>query len=190
MLLVADIKKDRRHAMTQAQEALFGIDKLNVPRSEVPAITHVDYSARLQTVHKDTNEIYYRLIKRFHEITGCPRVVTTSFNVRGEPLVCAPSDAFRCFMGTDLDGLVVGNLLMLKPDQDSALRLTYEDKYELIRLIFFNSTIFVVLLLGLEVSAGLGRLTLGKAYLFPEINLVLEEFDQTTLRLPIMTVPR
>jgi carbamoyltransferase len=102
-----------------------------VPRSEVPAITHVDYSARVQTVHADTNPRYHDLIGKFNELTGCPILVNTSFNVRGEPIICSPEDAFHCFMGTELDVLVVGNFILRKEDQDESLKQNYEDKYEL-----------------------------------------------------------
>lgn len=131
MLLVADVQSDKRRQMTDEENALFGIEKLNVPRSSVPAITHVDYSARIQTVHQDTNPRYHAVISGFHEKTGCPLVVNTSFNVRGEPIVCTPEDAFRCFMGTELDVLAVGNFLLLKDQQDEALKENYEDRYEL-----------------------------------------------------------
>ena len=131
MLLVAGVKKDRRRAMTIEEEALFGIDKLNVPRSLVPAITHVDYSARIQTVHKDTNPRYHAVISKFKEKTGCPLVVNTSFNVRGEPIVCTPTAAFKCFMGTKMDMLAVGNYVLYKEQQDEALKENYEDRYEL-----------------------------------------------------------
>jgi carbamoyltransferase len=114
MLLVADVVGSRRRLMTEEQNALFGIERLNIPRSEIPAVTHVDYSARVQTVHKETNPRYYALIKRFKELTGCPVLLNTSFNVRGEPIVCTPVDAFKCFMRTDMDLLVVGNALALK----------------------------------------------------------------------------
>src|SRR5262249_14106077 len=122
MLLVADVVQGRRRAMTQEEAALFGIEKLNVPRSEIPAVTHVDYSARVQTVHRETNPRYHALISRFHQKTGCPVLVNTSFNVRGEPIVCTPEDAFRCFMGTDIEVLVAGNCFLRKDDQDPALR--------------------------------------------------------------------
>lgn len=131
MLLVADVNEDKRRAMTDEEHALFGIDKLNVPRSSVPAITHVDYSARIQTVHDDTNPKYHELIRRFKEKTGCPLVVNTSFNVRGEPIICTPEDAFKCFMGTELDVLAVGNFLLVKEEQDQALKENYEERYEL-----------------------------------------------------------
>jgi carbamoyltransferase len=131
MLLVADVVKGKRRVMTAAEEALFGIDKLNVPRSEIPAVTHVDYSARVQTVHKETNPQYHALISAFAKKTKCPVVVNTSFNVRGEPLVCSPEDAFRCFMGTEIEVLVVGNCLLRKEKQDPALKLNYETAFEL-----------------------------------------------------------
>ena len=131
MLLVADVQKDKRRAMTNEEKALFGIDKLNVPRSSVPAITHVDYSARIQTVHADTNFHYHALISKFKEKTGCPLVVNTSFNVRGEPIVCTPRDAFKCFMGTDLDVLAIGNYVLYKNQQDKALKESYKENYEL-----------------------------------------------------------
>jgi carbamoyltransferase len=131
MLLVADVLERHRIAMTEQQSALFGIDRLNVPRSSVPAITHVDYSARVQTVHADTNPLYHGLIRRFEALTGCPLVVNTSFNVRGEPIVCTPEDAFRCFMGTEIELLAVGNCVMRKADQDPALKQNYETAFEL-----------------------------------------------------------
>ena len=109
MLLVADVVKSRRKAMTPEQQKLFGIDKLNVPRSDIPAVTHVDYSARIQTVHQETNPRYHALIEAFERLTGCPVIVNTSFNVRGEPIVGTPEDAFRCFMGTEIERLAVGN---------------------------------------------------------------------------------
>jgi len=131
MLLVADIQEDKRLAMTPSEEALFGIDKLNVPRSSVPAITHVDYSARIQTVHADTNPRYHAVISKFKEKTGCPLVVNTSFNVRGEPIVCTPTDAFKCFMGTEMDVLAVGDYVLYKELQDETLKENYEERYEL-----------------------------------------------------------
>lgn len=131
MLLVADVAEDKRRKMTEDERQLFGIDQLNVPRSDVPAITHVDYSARVQTVHADTNPRYHELISKFNALTGCPILVNTSFNVRGEPIVCTPEDAFHCFMGTELDVLVVGNFILRKEDQDERLKQNYEDKYEL-----------------------------------------------------------
>ncbi|MBX7151363.1 carbamoyltransferase [bacterium] len=117
MLLVADVKENRRISMTEQQEKLFGIDKLNIPRSDVPAITHVDYSARIQTVHKEVHGVYYELIRAFYEKTGCPVIVNTSFNVRGEPIVCSPEDAYRCFMRTEMDYLILGNFILSKTDQ-------------------------------------------------------------------------
>jgi carbamoyltransferase len=131
MLLVDDVKKDKRIQMTKEEESLFGIDKLNIKRSSIPAVTHVDYSARIQTVHKETNPKYHALITKFKEKTGCSVVVNTSFNVRGEPIVCTPKDAFKCFMGTELDMLVVGNCMLRKEQQDSALVEDYKEKYEL-----------------------------------------------------------
>ncbi len=131
MLFVAEVQHDKRRAMTDQEEALFGIDKLNVPRSSVPAITHVDYSARIQTVHADTNPRYHTVISKFKEKTGCPLVVNTSFNVRGEPIICTPSDAFKCFMGTEMDVLAVGNYVLYKEQQNEALKENYEERYEL-----------------------------------------------------------
>ncbi len=131
MLLVDSVRENRRRAMTEDEEKLFGIDKLNIRRSDIPAVTHIDYSARIQTVHADTNPLYYKLITAFKERTGCPVVVNTSFNVRGEPIVCTPEDAFRCFMGTDIEWLTVGNAVLRKEDQDSSLAEDYKNKYEL-----------------------------------------------------------
>jgi len=131
MLLVADVAKSKRHQMTVFEEELFGIDKLNVARSEIPAVTHVDYTARVQTVHAETNPRYHKLIKQFGALTGCPVLVNTSFNVRGEPIVCTPEDAFRCFMGTELDVLVIGNLMLIKDEQSKELGLDYLVNYEL-----------------------------------------------------------
>ncbi len=131
MLMVADVVKERRLPMTAAEQALFGIDKLNVVRSDIPAVTHVDYSARIQTVHHDTNPRYWDLISAFKKRTGCPIVVNTSFNVRGEPIICTPEDAFRCFMGTDVDVVAVGNCLMRKPAQDPKLAQDYKDRFAL-----------------------------------------------------------
>ena len=130
MLMVADVAEHRRRAMTEAERSLFGIDKLNIPRSEIPAVTHVDYSARVQTVHRDTNPRYHALLSRFKALTGCPVVVNTSFNVRGEPICCTPDDAFRCFMGSEIDALVIGNFFLRKEDQDPALRLDYRDRFD------------------------------------------------------------
>jgi carbamoyltransferase len=131
MLLVDDVKKDKRIKMTKEEKALFGIDKLNIKRSSIPAVTHVDYSARIQTVHKETNPKYYALITKFKEKTSCSVVVNTSFNVRGEPIVCTPEDAFKCFMGTELDVLVIGNCVLRKEQQDKSLVEDYKEKYEL-----------------------------------------------------------
>ncbi|MTI02288.1 MULTISPECIES: carbamoyltransferase [Alphaproteobacteria] len=131
MLIVADVQDRIRRQMTDEENALFGIEKLNVKRSEIPAVTHVDYSARIQTVHEQTNPQYHALISRFKELTGCSLVVNTSFNVRGEPIVCTPTDAFRCFMGTDIEVLAIGNCLLRKEDQDPSLKENYETKYEL-----------------------------------------------------------
>jgi carbamoyltransferase len=131
MLLVADVKKERRLVMKKEEKALFGIDKLNIPRSSIPAITHVDYSARIQTVHVDTNPKYHALIKKFYEKTGCPIVVNTSFNVRGEPIVCSPKDAFNCFMGSEIEVLAIGNYLLFKEEQNESLKINYEQRYEL-----------------------------------------------------------
>jgi carbamoyltransferase len=117
MLLVAAVRPERRLATSAAQERLFGIAKLNVPRSAVPAVTHVDYSARIQTVHADTNPLYHALLSRFHALTGCPVLVNTSFNVRGEPIVCTPRDAYLCFMRTEMDQLAIGPFVLDKPRQ-------------------------------------------------------------------------
>jgi len=131
MLLVADVVPRRRRAMTDEEKALFGIDKLNVVRSEIPAVTHVDYSARIQTVHRETNPRYWRLLEAFKQRTGCPVIVNTSFNVRGEPIVCTPTDAFRCFMGTEIERLVIGNCWLEKEHQDPSLKRDYKDAFEL-----------------------------------------------------------
>jgi len=131
MLMVADVVEGRRLKMSDEESALFGIDKLNVARSEIPAVTHVDYSARVQTVHADTNPRYHALITKFKERTGCPVIVNTSFNVRGEPIVCTPEDAFHCFMGTDIEVLVIGDCYLAKEDQDPALKRDYKDAFEL-----------------------------------------------------------
>jgi carbamoyltransferase len=131
MLLVADVVKSRRREMTAAETGLFGIDKLNVPRSEIPAVTHVDYSARVQTVDRQTNPRYHALLTEFEQVTGCPLLVNTSFNVRGEPIVGTPEDAFRCFMGTELDVLAIGNCYMQKAAQDPALKVNYETAFDL-----------------------------------------------------------
>ena len=131
MLMVAKILDNKRYEMTDSQKLLFGIDKLNIERSEVPSITHVDYSARVQTVHADTNPTYHKLLSKFYEITKCPIFVNTSFNVRGEPIVCTPEDAFKCFMGTDLDYLVIGNYFLEKNSQQDELKEDYKTKYVL-----------------------------------------------------------
>ena len=131
MLLVAQINKDKKIEMSVSQKNLFGIEKLNVKRSEIPAVTHIDYSARIQTVSEKNNKRYYDLISKFKEKTGCPLIVNTSFNVRGEPIVNSPADAFNCFMGTELDILVIGNCFLDKKDQDLALKKNYSENFEL-----------------------------------------------------------
>ena len=131
MLLVADVEKSRQIPMAPEHEALFGIDKLNIPRSTIPAVTHVDYSARIQTVHAETNPRYHALISRFKQLTGCPVLVNTSFNVRGEPIVSTPEDAFHCLMGTEIEFLAVGNCILRKEQQNTALKQDYTAKYEL-----------------------------------------------------------
>jgi len=131
MLLVADVAQSKKQEMTAEQEALFGIEKLNVRRSDIPAVTHVDYSARIQTVHRETNPRYHALISKFNELTGCPVLVNTSFNVRGEPIVESPEDAFRCLMGTGLDLLAIGNSILYRSKQPAHLIEDYKDKYEL-----------------------------------------------------------
>jgi carbamoyltransferase len=131
MLMVANINKDKTTNITADQKKLFGIDKLNIKRSEIPAVTHVDYSARIQTVDKETNKKYYELIKKFKEKTNCPVIVNTSFNVRGEPIVNTPSDAFNCFMGTELDKLVIGNCYLDKKSQNIFLKKDYKIEFEL-----------------------------------------------------------
>mgnify|MGYP001334386731 CR=1 FL=1 len=131
MLIVADVKKEKIIKMSNEQKKLFGISKLNIKRSEIPAVTHVDYSARIQTVQKDTNSRYFNLLTKFKEITGCPVLVNTSFNVRGEPIVNTPKDAFNCFMGTELDKLVIGNFYLDKQKQNPNLKKDYTSKFEL-----------------------------------------------------------
>jgi len=131
MLLVAEINENKKIKMTDQQNKMFGIEKLNVKRSSIPAVTHVDYSARIQTVNKKTNKIYYDLISKFKELTGCPVLVNTSFNVRGEPIVNTPTDAFNCFMGTELDYLVIGNCILDKIDQENYLKTNYKNEFEL-----------------------------------------------------------
>jgi len=130
MLLVADLKKELQIQMSKEDQTLFGIDKLNIKRSSIPAVTHVDYSARIQTVHKETNPRYHNLLKKFKEITGCPVLVNTSFNVRGEPIVCSIKDAFNCFMGTNLDILVCENFILYKNDQDDSLKKNYQMEFD------------------------------------------------------------
>ena len=131
MLLVADVKKSKQLQMTNEQKNLFGIDKLNVKRSSIPSVTHVDYSARIQTVNKETNPMFHKLIEEFERITKYPVLVNTSFNVRGEPIVCSATDAFNCFMGTDLDVLVCNNFILYKDSQNNDLLKDYKNKYEL-----------------------------------------------------------
>ena len=131
MLMVANIKKEKTIKMSEEEKKLFGIDKLNIKRSEIPAVTHVDYSARIQTVHKETNPKYFRLLKKFKEKTQCPLLVNTSFNVRGEPIVNTPTDAFNCFMGTELDKLVIGNCYLDKKKQNTSLKKDYSKEFEL-----------------------------------------------------------
>jgi carbamoyltransferase len=131
MLMVANIKKDKTIPINEDQKKLFGIDKLNIKRSEIPAVTHVDYSARVQTVHEETNEKYFKLIKTFKKKTGCPVIVNTSFNVRGEPIVNTPTDAFNCFMGTELEKLIIGNCYLDKKSQDPSFKKNYSNEFEL-----------------------------------------------------------
>jgi carbamoyltransferase len=132
MLLVADVKKSKQLQMTDQEKHLFGIDKLNIKRSSIPSVTHVDYSARIQTVHKETNPMFHKLIEEFEKITKCPVLVNTSFNVRGEPIVCSATDAFNCFMGTDLDVLICNNYILYKANQYKNNSFSnYEKKYEL-----------------------------------------------------------
>ena len=129
MLLVANVNKSIRKEMTSEEKKLFGIDKLNIKRSDIPAVTHVDYSARIQTVHKNTNPRYYKLLQSFKKITGCPVLVNTSFNIRGEPIVCSVEDAYRCFMGTNLDILICGNFILYKDKQNIELKEKYKNKF-------------------------------------------------------------
>ena len=131
MLLVSDIKESHKIKLTKKEEYLFGLEKLNLKNSKIPAVTHVDYSARIQTVHKETNKIYYDLISEFYNKTSCPLIVNTSFNVRGEPIVCTPKDAFNCFMGTNLDILIIGNYILKKQNQKKENFIDYKNKYEL-----------------------------------------------------------
>jgi carbamoyltransferase len=131
MLFVAGVRPERRREMSEQERKLFGIEKLNVPRSDIPAVTHVDYSARIQTVRPETNSRFHTLLEAFKQRTGCPVLVNTSFNVRGEPIVCTPEDAFRCFMGSEIELLVAGNCVLHKADQNPALKLNYEHAFEL-----------------------------------------------------------
>jgi len=131
MLLVAKIKPEHCRTMSAEEQALFGIGKLNIARSDIPAVTHVDYTARVQTVHKETNPRYYALLTRFEQLTGCPVLVNTSFNVRGEPIVCTPEDAFACFMGTEIEFLAIGNCVLYKDQQNPALARDYKNAFEL-----------------------------------------------------------
>jgi carbamoyltransferase len=131
MMFVSNVDQKKCIKMTKDEEKLFGIDKLNIKRSEISAVTHVDYSARIQTVHKETNLKYHKLISEFKKRTGCPVIVNTSFNVRGEPIVNTPKDAFDCFMGTELDILVIGNCFLVKENQNQSLKKDYKHKYEL-----------------------------------------------------------
>ena len=130
MLSVANIKQSKRVPIKKDEIELFGIDKLNIKRSYIPAVTHVDYSSRIQTVNKNTNKIYYDLISKFYEKTSCPIIVNTSFNVRGEPIVNTPKDAFNCFMGTELDILVIGNCILDKKKQNLELKKNYKSEFE------------------------------------------------------------
>jgi carbamoyltransferase len=129
MLFVAPVKQGRRREMTVEEHALPGVNKLNVRRSDIPAVTHVDYSARIQTVHRETNALFHRLLQGFKALTGCPVLVNTSFNVRGEPIVCTPEDAFRCFMGSGIERLAIGRCYLEKESQDPALAVSYDDAF-------------------------------------------------------------
>jgi carbamoyltransferase len=129
MLLVANVRPERCRMMSEADRQLFGIDKLNVPRSDVPAITHVDYSARIQTVHAETNPRFHRLLGEFERKSGCAVLVNTSFNVRGEPIVCTPADAFQCFMGTEMDALAIGDFYLVKTEQNPLKRVDYQGRF-------------------------------------------------------------
>jgi carbamoyltransferase len=131
MLLVSDVIKSKQIQITQDQKNLFGLDKLNIKKSSIPAVTHVDYSARIQTVHKETNLLFYKLIQEFEKNTQFPILINTSFNVRGEPIVCSATDAFKCFMGTDLDILVCNNFILYKEDQNNNLIKDYKNNHEL-----------------------------------------------------------
>jgi carbamoyltransferase len=129
MAIVSTVKKEHRKEVSNLDNTLFGIEKLAVQRSSLPAVTHVDYSARIQTVHKETNPKYHALISRFYELTECPVIINTSFNVRGEPIVNTPRDAFRCFMGTEIDILIIGNCILRKQDQDPSLLKDYKNSF-------------------------------------------------------------
>jgi carbamoyltransferase len=131
MLMVSEVSGKRRKPLPENAASLFGIDKLKVPRSEIPAVTHVDYSARIQTVYAETNSRYHALLSEFKRRTGCPVLVNTSFNVRGEPIVNTPEDAFRCFMGTGIEALAIGNCYLRKERQDTSLQASYENAFEL-----------------------------------------------------------
>ena len=131
MLLVSEVKKDKQIKMKTDEDKLFGIEKLNIKRSSIPAVTHVDYSARIQTVHKETNLRYYNLIKEFKKNTNCPVLVNTSFNVRGEPIVCTIEDAYKCFMGTNLDILVIEDFILFKDQQNISFNKDYKNKFQL-----------------------------------------------------------
>ena len=131
MLMVSNVKESKQKKMTDNEKKLFGIEKLNAIRSEIPAVTHVDYSARIQTVHLETNKKYYNLINKFKELTNCPVIINTSFNVRGEPIVNTPEEAFRCFMGTNLDNLAIGNFYLNKKNQNRNLKNNYKNQFEL-----------------------------------------------------------
>jgi len=131
MLMVVNINSEKQIEMSNEQKNLFGIDKINIKRSDIPAVTHIDYSARIQTVKSDTNKYYFDLISKFEEKTGCPVVVNTSFNVRGEPIVNTPTDAFNCFMGTELDFLVIGNCILDKSKQNKDLKKDYSKEFKL-----------------------------------------------------------
>ena len=129
MLLVADVNNSIKRKMSNEEQKLFGIEKLNIKRSNIPAVTHVDYSARIQTVHEETNPKYYKLLQNFKKITNCPIVVNTSFNIRGEPIVCNIQDAYRCFMGTDLDILVCENFILYKEKQNTKFKQEYKNQF-------------------------------------------------------------
>ena len=131
MLFVANINEDKKLKMSDKENRLLGIDKLNIPRSSIPAVTHVDYSARIQTVDINSNPFYYNLISKFKEKTGVPILINTSFNIRGEPIICSPTDAFKCFMGTELDLLVVENYLLEKKEQKASFKTVYKENYGL-----------------------------------------------------------